>query len=214
MWKNFIICVSAMAVLSGCGNAVGEAGDGSIPVADTPRARGDYRPNQPIGRLYTSSPNTKVAAVEARLSTYLKGDVSRVNFAKDTVPYLQSAGGSRPPLNLNVRGLSSRQGLNLVIRHLEPVAINDISGLFLKPCETGSVYTGYAAANPSLDVYLETETGPFWNWAIPYGIVVCDKGEDFDVLALPIEHKIFAEDSKRTETLKALPKDHPLSGAL
>ncbi len=211
MWTRIVVTVSAISLLIGCGNSVDEAGDNPGSIRDTTKTHADRGPYQPIGYLSKPSSNANVAAIEDRLSIYLKGDLSRITFAEGTVPYLQSAGRSKPPLNLNVRGFKSPRGLTLVIRHLERVATSELSGLHMKPCETGSLYTGYAAANQSLDVYVETETGPVWDWAIPYGLVVCDAGENFDVLALPVSHIVFAEDTKKMEALNALPKDHPLS---
>ena len=210
MWNKLVICVVTSLSLIGCSNTLGEADDNPALVPNVTITQANHGPSQPIGHLSKLSSDTNVAAIESRLSTYLKGDVSRITFAKGTVPYFQSAGRSEPPLNVNVRGFKSPRGLVLVIRHLEAAAVSAIPDLPMKPCKIGSVYTGYAAANQNLDFYDETETGPIWDWAIPYGLVVCVTGKDFDVLALPLDHIIFAGDKKKTEVLKMLPKDHPL----
>ena len=209
MWNKIAISISTFCTLTGCGNILGEADNDPTSVTNAIINHTDHRPNQPIGLLSEPSSDANVAAVEDRLSVYLQGNISRITFAEGTVPYLQSAGRSEPPMNLNIRGFKPPRGLTLVIRHLELAAISELSGLSLKPCETGSLYTGYAAANQSLDVYLETETGPVWDWAIPYGLVVCDTGKNFDVLALPVGHIIFAGDTKKIETLRELPEHHP-----
>ena len=213
MWTKVVISMSTLCLLTGCDKTVDQEDGNPISVPDAIIAHASHGPNQPIGNLSKPSSDTNVAAIEVRLSAYLKGNLSHITFAEGTVPYFQSAGRSEPPLNLNVRGFKSPRGLMLVIRHLERAATSELSSLSMKPCKTGSLYTGYAAANQSLDVYLETEAGPVWDWAIPYGLVICDTGKNFDVLALPVDHTVFAGDTKKMEALKALPKDHPLSGA-
>lgn len=216
MWnKAKIVCLAGLALVSCTPSTdIQTMGDDVSSVSDVkpstaPHSNAIETTETPIGMVPIKT-SEKTAPMQARLAAYLIDNSGNIKFAVDTIPIAESVMRQLPGLPAMITTTNPQSGLHLVIDNIQPLPNLAILAVTNLECNEGRLFRGYAAANPSLFTSTSTEGGYAIEAAIPYGLIICDQGDGFEVLALPITHELFKNDSVKNNVLKTLPKDHPL----
>lgn len=167
---------------------------------------------KPLGALPKQAPIPSVAVTQNAVIDRLLNAKSILRLDDHMESIYEGVGGVTNN-GLKWRGAEELSPLYLVVRHLEKLPKEKLTGVPPSFCETGEIYTGYAAAGQSLSFWVESEVGTLSTWAIPHGLIICASPEQsaLKIGVMPIRHEIFSGDEALVSILDELPEHHPLS---